>query len=174
MVGRMGDQSVVIRAEKGKVRMLLDGEEQRPQKELVYDARKDIDDEDSQTTPQDIRSSAENNGRVVDLERTAHERPRFVSRMDISPALLGQWQNLAIEGMLKSSGSYDESPSAAAQSPAHTADRKEAGCPQREAGKAIAPHPDVQTGQRHVVAQPGGDSEKSCSITADSPSAGRG
>ena len=35
MVGRMGDQSVVIRAEKGKVRMLVEGEER--EKELVYD-----------------------------------------------------------------------------------------------------------------------------------------
>jgi transposase InsO family protein len=35
MVGRMGEQSVVIRAEKGKVRMLVEGEEQ--EKELVYD-----------------------------------------------------------------------------------------------------------------------------------------
>lgn len=36
MVGRMGDQSVVIRAEKGKVRMLLDGETLGESKELVY------------------------------------------------------------------------------------------------------------------------------------------
>jgi transposase InsO family protein len=36
MVGRMGDQSVVIRAEKGKVKMLVDGEESGKEKELVY------------------------------------------------------------------------------------------------------------------------------------------
>jgi len=36
MVGRMGEQSVVIRAEKGKVRMLLDGEAPEQSKELVY------------------------------------------------------------------------------------------------------------------------------------------
>jgi transposase InsO family protein len=41
MVGRMGDQSVVIRAEKGKVKMLVDGEEPGQAKELVYDVRKD-------------------------------------------------------------------------------------------------------------------------------------
>ncbi len=35
MVGRMGDQSVVIRAERGKVRMLVDGEER--DQELVHD-----------------------------------------------------------------------------------------------------------------------------------------
>ena len=33
----MGDQSVVIQAEKGKVKMLVDGEETGRQKELVYD-----------------------------------------------------------------------------------------------------------------------------------------
>jgi len=36
MVGRMGGQSVVIRAEKGKVKMLVDGEEEQPGRELVY------------------------------------------------------------------------------------------------------------------------------------------
>jgi hypothetical protein len=39
----------VIRAEKGEVRMLLDGESGASQKELVYDARKDIDHEHDQT-----------------------------------------------------------------------------------------------------------------------------
>jgi transposase InsO family protein len=37
MVGRMGSQSVVIRAEKGKVKMLLDGEE--PEQELEYNIK---------------------------------------------------------------------------------------------------------------------------------------
>ena len=36
LVGRMGEQSVVIRAEKGKVRMLLDGQGVGDSKELVY------------------------------------------------------------------------------------------------------------------------------------------
>ena len=36
MVGRMGGQPVVIRAEKGKVRMLLDGDNAASDKELVY------------------------------------------------------------------------------------------------------------------------------------------
>ena len=37
MVGRMGEQSVVIRAEKGQVKMLVDGEEPRPHQEVIYD-----------------------------------------------------------------------------------------------------------------------------------------
>jgi hypothetical protein len=36
MVGRMGEQSVVIRAEKGQVKMLVDGEEPRPHQEVIY------------------------------------------------------------------------------------------------------------------------------------------
>jgi len=37
MVGRMGEQSVVIRAEKGQVKMLVDGEEPQPHQEVTYD-----------------------------------------------------------------------------------------------------------------------------------------
>src|SRR5512137_2104983 len=37
MVGRLGEQSVVIRAEKGQVKMLVDGAEPRPQREVTYD-----------------------------------------------------------------------------------------------------------------------------------------
>ena len=51
MVGRMGEQSLVIRAEKGKVRMLVYGKDLQLKKELVYDARKDISYEDDPKTP---------------------------------------------------------------------------------------------------------------------------
>jgi hypothetical protein len=74
MVGRMGGQSVVIRAEKGKVRMLVDGEAGTSQKELVYDTRKDIDHEHDQNPTQELRASAENNRGTFDLERAAHDR----------------------------------------------------------------------------------------------------
>jgi transposase InsO family protein len=63
MVGRMGDQSVVIRAEKGKVKMLVDDNQ-----ELVYDATKGADDE-SQTNPPGVRPERQDNGRAVDLDR---------------------------------------------------------------------------------------------------------
>jgi transposase InsO family protein len=39
MVGRMGDQSVVIQAEKGKVRMHVDDQESEKVEELVYDVQ---------------------------------------------------------------------------------------------------------------------------------------
>ncbi len=63
MVGRMGDQSVVIRAEKGKVKMLVDDDQ-----ELVYDATKGADDE-SQTNPSGVRPETEDNRRTVHLDR---------------------------------------------------------------------------------------------------------
>ena len=52
MVGRMGDQSVVIQAEKGKVRMLVDGEDKCESRELVYDVKEEADDEGCQQVGQ--------------------------------------------------------------------------------------------------------------------------
>lgn len=52
MVGRMGDQSVVIRAEKGKVKMLVDGEETGNEKELIYDVNKPNNPEEKDDRPQ--------------------------------------------------------------------------------------------------------------------------
>jgi transposase InsO family protein len=63
MVGRMGDQSVVIRAEKGKVKMLVDEDQ-----ELVYDATKGGDDE-NQTNPTGVRPERENNRCFIHLDR---------------------------------------------------------------------------------------------------------
>jgi transposase InsO family protein len=74
MVGRMGDQSVVIRAEKGKIKMLVDGEDATHEKELVYDARKDINHEENQTQ-KIIRSPSKDNRRFVGMDRAAHDNP---------------------------------------------------------------------------------------------------
>ena len=71
MVGRLGDQSVVIRAEKGKVKMLLDGADPIQGKELVYDARKDIDHEDNHQTQ--LRSAGQDHGRADGMDRAAHD-----------------------------------------------------------------------------------------------------
>ena len=65
MVGRMGDQSVVIHAEKGKVKMLVDGEEASRQKELVYDLREDIDNEENTS---ELQHRGENQGGPVGLD----------------------------------------------------------------------------------------------------------
>jgi transposase InsO family protein len=47
MVGKMGGQSVVIRAEKGKVRLLVDGQEQEASQELTYQIERTLHDNDS-------------------------------------------------------------------------------------------------------------------------------
>jgi len=71
MVGRLGDQSVVIRAEKGKVKMLVDGADSSDGKELVYDARKDIDHEDDHQTQ--LRCAGEDHGGAFGMDRAAHD-----------------------------------------------------------------------------------------------------
>jgi hypothetical protein len=97
MVGRMGDQSVVIRAEKGKVKMLVDGQDQHYDKELVYDTRKDIDHEDSQT--QTFRPTAEDHRCPVGMDRAAHHLPDLPGDVH-QPDAAEPVQNLAMEGML--------------------------------------------------------------------------
>jgi transposase-like protein len=81
--------------------MLLDDEEQRPQKELVYDARKDIDDEDKPNEPAGVFDPQQKITAVLSIWSERRTSAQVCQQMDISPALLGQWQNLAIEGMLK-------------------------------------------------------------------------
>jgi transposase InsO family protein len=68
MVGRMGDQSVVIRAEKGQVRMLVDGEAPTDTKELVYELVKE-DSNEGETKPAILQPGGEGKGGAYDLER---------------------------------------------------------------------------------------------------------
>jgi len=70
MVGRMGEQSVVIRAEKGQVRMLVDGEAPKDTKELVYDLRKG-DSNEGETDQAILQPGGEGKGGASDLERPA-------------------------------------------------------------------------------------------------------
>jgi len=71
MVGRMGEQSVVIRAEKGKVKMLVEGEEPQPHREVIYDLEGGAHDRRSQseegTAP--LQCAATGASGAVDLER---------------------------------------------------------------------------------------------------------
>ena len=171
MVGRMGGQSVVIRAEKGKVRMLVDGKDQYLKKELVYDARKDISHEDDQRNPQNIRGATENHGRAVDLDRAAHDSAD-VSRAGHQPGAFRPVAEPGHRGDVKSTGSEEEGPFAATESPTLTADRKEADRARWEAGEAAQGDPEGQTGQCTIVQDV--CDEKTPGLTADSPSEGRG
>jgi transposase-like protein len=99
MVGRMGEKSVVIRAEKGQVKMLVDDAVQPPEKELVYDARKDIDDEESKR----VRRSFAPQQKITAVLSVWTERrttAEMCRELSVSPALLNQWQTQAMEGML--------------------------------------------------------------------------
>ena len=171
MVGRMGGQSVVIRAEKGKVRMLVDGKDQQLKKELVYDARKDITNEDDQRTPQNIRAATENNGRVVDLDRAAHDGAD-VSGDGHQPGAVGPVAEPCHRGDVKSPGSEEEGSFAALESPALTADRKEAVRSRHEAGEATQDDPAGETDQYNIVQ--GGCNGNTLELAADSPPEGRG
>ena len=143
MVGRMGGQSVVIRAEKGKVKMLVDDAGQ--EKELVYDARKDIDHEDKPTNPQSIRTAAENHGRVVDLERAAHERPG-VSAAGYQSDAAGPVAEPGHRGDAQGPGPEKEGPAAADQPAVVAVDREEAERT-RQAGEAAPIDPEGSRGR---------------------------
>jgi hypothetical protein len=68
MVGRMGEQSVVIRAEKGQVRMLVDGEAPKDTKELVYELVKE-DSNEGEAKQAILQPGGEGKGGAYDLER---------------------------------------------------------------------------------------------------------
>ncbi len=132
MVGRMGEQSVVIRAEKGKVKMLVDGADPSGEKELVYDARKDIDHEENQSTQ--LRSAGQDHGRAVGMDRAAHDLADV--QRDVS-------QRSAVESVAEpghgGSGYGPESEKTGeednAQCPSDPADRENTAGSDREAGK---------------------------------------
>jgi hypothetical protein len=72
MVGRLGDQNVVIRAEKGKVKMHVDGNQHDQPQELVYNMDKENsnDQETDETTTQNIHITGEMQSGPVTLDGT--------------------------------------------------------------------------------------------------------
>jgi transposase InsO family protein len=163
MVGRMGGQSVVIRAEKGKVKMLVDGQDQQPKKELVYDARKDIKDEGTQTASKNIRPATENYRCAVDLDGTT----------DVSADLPGAGHQSEFAGSVAEPGhrgdaqipgSDEKGSPATAQPPALTADRKEAERFYQETGRSAQGDPEDEIGQ-HKITRDGFDEKTSYDTT---------
>jgi hypothetical protein len=73
MGGRMGDQSVVIRAEKGRVKMLVDGEEPQPPQEVIYDLEGGAHGyrKQSQEGSAAVQCPAASPSSAVDVERAA-------------------------------------------------------------------------------------------------------
>ncbi len=76
MVGRMGEQSVVIRAEKGQVKMLVDGQEPQPYQEVTYDLEGGSHEHRNQSqegTPP-LQCPAASPSGAVDLDRASSPR----------------------------------------------------------------------------------------------------
>ncbi len=148
MVGRMGDQSVVIRAEKGKVKMLVDGEETASQKELVYDARKDIDHEDSQKSSEKIvRRPAEDHRRTVGMDRATDDVTDVRGDGDKFESI----KPMAEPGHGGDAGGVEPEKAQGTGSielTAETADRKEPCGPDREVAETVEGH---REGQRVLV-----------------------
>jgi len=155
MVGRMGGQSVVIRAEKGKVRMLLDGESGASQKELVYDAIKEIQNEHDQDPTPGLRPAAEDNRSALALERTENERAALSGDGHQCGA---SWPvaESGDRGDAAGAGPQKEGPAAADQPAAYAADREEACRLKRQAREALAGDPEGQGGD-DPLSRDGGD-----------------
>jgi len=171
MVGRMGGQSVVIRAEKGKVRMLLDGEGGASQKELVYDARKDIDDEHDQDPTSGLRPAAEDNRGALAVERAANQRAA-VSGAGHQCGASRPVAESGDRGDAAGAGPQTEGPAAADQPAALTADREEACRTYRQAGETLAGDPEGQGGDE-PLSRDGGD-ETGGNLPGEGAAAGRG
>jgi len=154
MVGRMGGKSVVIRAEKGKVRMLLEGNG-ACEKELVYDARKDIDHEYEQSTPQGLRPATENNRGAVGLERATDDRAAL-SGDGHQPGAVGPVAEPGHRGDVAGAGPQAEGTPSADQPPAVAVDREEAFRLHGEVGETTAGDPEEQGGD-HPLTRDGGD-----------------
>jgi len=170
MVGRMGGQSVVIRAEKGKVRMLVDGESSASQKELVYDTRKDIDHEHDQTTSPGLRPAAEDNRSALHLERAANDRAAL-SGDGYQPGPPGPVAESGDRGNAPGAGPQTERCASAGQPPALAADREETGWCHGEVGEAAAGDPEDQGGG-DLLTRDGGDEANSGNPT-DGAASGR-
>src|SRR6516165_2105236 len=91
MVGRMGEQSVVIRAEKGQVKMLVDGEEPRPPQEVTYDLEGGSHEQRNQsqegTAP--LQCPAARAGGTVGLDRAASPPGSLSGTRDQSDRAVG-------------------------------------------------------------------------------------
>lgn len=162
MVGRMGDQSVVIRAEKGKVKMLVDDE-----KELVYDAGKDRNNEE--TNPPGIRPEGKGHRRIVHLDGTKKD----VSNLPGDVDQLGAFGPLAEPGHGRDAGgpvSEATGASPGVESPVAAVDRQEAvGWQPGQAGTATQDDP---AQSQLITERTHGPEEESEQSKRQSPAAG--
>jgi hypothetical protein len=146
----MGGQSVVIWAEKGKLSMLVDGESASSQKELVYDARKDIDHEHDPYQTPGIRAAEEDNRGALALERAANQRAAL-SGDGHQPGPSWPVAESGDRGDAPGAGPQKEGPAAADQSATLTSNREEACWPEWQDREALAGDPEGQGGDDWTV-----------------------
>jgi transposase InsO family protein len=156
MVGRMGDQSVVIRAEKGKVRMLVDGEEKSVGKELVYDVRKgDSNHENQEESPQVISDARESQSGPLDLDGAAlcyGSMPGTGHQLDIAGPVAESGDGRYGEGP----GAQGKGAQAGIELPAGEASGEEdepAQQPGSKAGGAAQEHPAAANPENNLIAE---------------------
>ena len=94
--------------------MLVDGDPTHREKELVYDAKKDIAHEVNGAYQQSIQPAAENHRRAGDLERSAHERTGLPG-VGHQPDAVGAVVVSGHRGYAQSPGSAKERSSASCQ-----------------------------------------------------------
>jgi len=103
MVGRMGGQSVVMKVEEGQIKMVVDGQEDRPVREVNY-AIQGTGHEQSNGQGEEGTDRAQRPGEVPQAVLslwTGRRRPSEICReMDVPSNLLNSWQERAMEGML--------------------------------------------------------------------------
>jgi len=122
-----------IRAEKGKIKMLVDGQDSTHKKELVYDARKDDINHEKDQTAKILRSTSENNSRVVGMDRTANDNPNV-------PGAVHQFESfepVAEPGHGNGPEPQAQRSSRILESETEPSDRKEPAGPDRKAAEAL-------------------------------------
>ena len=173
MVGRMGDQNVVIRAEKGKVRMMVDGEEETRNKELVYQVEKgEKTDEKAQNT-QEVYSNRERESSLVNMggeENYERDLRRDGDQSEPGESLAGSGNG----GYVKESGPCPvqrESPSFK-QEIREDALEEERHFRSFEAGRKVGENPNQQrekVGVNHVRKETAAFSAEACGSYPESP-----
>src|SRR5690348_14413676 len=101
-VGRMGEQSVVIRAEKGQVKMLVEGEESQPHREVSYDWKEERMTAEVKAKREPLPHSTQQRVQAVLSVWTERRHTREVCReLAIHPRVLYAWERRALQAMLK-------------------------------------------------------------------------
>ena len=110
MVGRMEGQSVVLRAEKGRLRLSVADEHEDKVQEVIYnlnEERHDNGEDGAEGKKGDVSADSgifggtEMHGGIVDMDGAANGNGNMSGTVDTVDGALSQWQKRAMEGMLQ-------------------------------------------------------------------------